>query len=987
MVLPLVAAFLAVVLLLVLGRTPLRRLVRRVRVGVRRALRRRQSAEDTSHCDPKPGSLRRSSARLQSQLEREIQQQKSPSRAINVLVRRISLELRGGFVAVVEAGEGSEARVTNSRGLTDASHRLHLDPSLREALDHGPVALTGRALRRTSLFESLAPRDRRRIRHGISLIPIGPAPVTQWLLTTALLPLDACEEQQRERLAALCRMAWNRRVEASSTRRTEPRSGGRGTPRNPFTSPSSQIRDVLDEIRTAAGIDRASLFLLTSTGTLTLGPTVTVGGRLPPGVELKWREQERRLGLALLTTGGFEHYDEADLARLKIGSLWNAAWGNRVVLRGQTIGVLCATAGRTLPEDSAIRELIRAASNEITRVFERMLPHSASRSATESAETRQTSETALVNRPALRESPNGHTTPPAWSQDFAIPKNVAAAFLSVGSPSLRPTPEATPAERRVAEPSTPLKPAQRVSANTAPAASDDGRLQFLANMTHELRAPMTGILGMTEIVLDTNLTDQQRRCLASVRSSSQSLLQLVNDLLDFSKLESRGVEIERTEFSLRSLLREALLPMAVQARQKGLAFHCETPQDLCDDWRGDPLRLRQVVTNLVGNALKFTDAGQISVRIEPFAETHVRISVTDTGPGIPADRRQRIFQAYAQADASTARKHGGTGLGLAISRQLVELMDGQIWLESEVGRGSTFSFTVRLERVAEGSAPVETRPDPPAASRLRILVVDDHEINRQVARLKLEARGHTVEAAAGGREACDAFAQWPFDVILMDVQMSDLDGLTAARAIRRRERPTGRRIPIFALTSTADAESRARCFEAGMDEVLLKPIDPLAIETRLQGLVQDRETLAPAAIAEESQRAPSRSEWNATAAGNRPAGLRTPPHLANIRESFLPMFLESAEDFLDELRSGLAADDFERIQRAAHSFSGSAGTLGYDDLSRQAGLVEEFARRHKRTSIEPLLEQIVAGLEECRQELPLSNGAASHRPLISVPCP
>jgi signal transduction histidine kinase/CheY-like chemotaxis protein/HPt (histidine-containing phosphotransfer) domain-containing protein len=987
LVFPVVTASMTVVLLLILGRAPLQKLVRRVRVVLRRAVRGRHRVEQQSELHPTPDSSRRVSARLQLQLEREIQKQKTPSRAINVLVRRIALELHGGFVAVAEVGEGSEARVTNSRGLSDASRRLHLDSSLLDALNHGPVALSGRALRRTSLFESLAPGDRRRIRHGISLIPIGPVPVAQWLLTTALLPLDSCEEQQRERLVALCRMAWNRGIEASSTRRTEPRSGCLASPLNPFTSPSSQIRDVLDGIRTTAGIDRASLFLLTSTGTLTLGPTVTVGGRLPPGVELKWREQERRLGLALLTKGGFERYDEAELGRLKIGSLWNAAWGDRVVLRGQTIGVLCATAGRTPPEEAAIRELIQAASNEITRVFERMLPHSAARSATEPAQTRQVSEPVVVNRPALRESPNGHTTA-AWSQDFAIPKNVAAAFLSGNSPSLHPTPAATPAERKVAEPSRPVKTASRASANPAPAASDDGRLQFLANMTHELRAPMTGILGMTEIVLDTNLTDEQRRCLASVRSSSQSLLQLVNDLLDFSKLEARGVEIERTEFSLRSLLREALLPMAVQARQKGLAFHCETPQDLCDQWRGDPLRLRQVVTNLVGNALKFTDAGQISVRIEPFAETHLRISVTDTGLGIPVDRRQRIFQAYAQADASTARKHGGTGLGLAISRQLVELMDGQIWLESEEGRGSTFSFTVRLERVAEGSAPVEVRSDPPATTRLRILVVDDHEINRSVARLKLEARGHTIEVAASGREACDAFAQWPFDLILMDVQMSDLDGLTAARAIRRRERPIGRRTPIFALTSTADAESRARCFEAGMDEVLLKPIDPLAVETRLQGLIKDRETLAPAAPAVEFHRAPSRPEPNDTAAGNRSVRPRTPPHLAKLRESFLPMFLESAEDVVDELRGGLDADDFERIQRAAHSLNGSAGTLGYDELSHQAGLVEAFARRQQRASIEPLIDQIFAGLEECRQELPLSNGAASHRPLTStVPCP
>ena len=976
--LPFIAASMILVVLVVAGRSRLKRALRGIRLRWLRKVRRRHREQERPSGPSVDNSLR-ISARLQSQLEHEIQKQRTVPRAINVLVRRISLELRGGFVAVVDEVDGTDFRVSNSRGLSDASHRLRLDPTLREALEHGPVSLAGRALRRSALFESLAPGDRRRIHHGISLIPISPAPVSQWLLTTELLPLAPDADERRQRLAALCRMAWNRQFEVPAASQASNISA-LSPPPNPFTSPSSQIREVLEGVRTSTGIDRTSLFLLTSSGALTLSPTVVVGGLLPPGVEQKWREQERRLGVALLAKGGFDRFDEAELARLKIGSLWNSAWGDRVVLRGQTIGVICATSSRSPADSSAIRGLIQTASTEITRTFERMLPPPATK--TPSPESKQIS-TAERTTPAPSSAANAAekpTTVAAWGSDFSIPTNIAAAFLSVNAPARA---EKAPAPNIEPQPSPVITPP--VEAVIPPASpTDDGRLQFLANMTHELRAPMTGILGMTEIVLDTNLTDEQRRCLASVRSSSQSLLQLVNDLLDFSKLEARGLEIERTEFSLRSLLREALLPMAVQARQKGLEFHCETPSGLCDRWRGDPLRFRQVVTNLVSNALKFTAKGEVNVRVAPFADSHLQVSVSDTGPGIPADRHQRIFQAYAQADASTARRHGGTGLGLPISRQLVELMDGKIWLESEEGRGSTFSFTVRLERVTDGAAPVETRPDPPAASRLKVLVVDDHEINRSVARLKLEARGHIVDVACSGREACDAFAQWPFDLILMDVQMADLDGLTAARAIRRRERPTGQRTPIFALTSLADAEGRARCLEAGMDDVLLKPIEPLTIETRFQKLLSGRESPDPDARSTELTRPAPRSASNDSVPEDRPARSRIHPHLVKLRETFLPKFLEASQGFISEIQSGFASDDFERVRRAAHTLNGSAGTLGYDDLSRLAGLVESFARKKQRASIAPLIDQIVQGIEECRLGQPAATASADSLPLVST---
>jgi signal transduction histidine kinase/FixJ family two-component response regulator len=492
---------------------------------------------------------------------------------------------------------------------------------------------------------------------------------------------------------------------------------------------------------------------------------------------------------------------------------------------------------------------------------------------------------------------------------------------------------------------SPLRAAedQLAAAREAAKAGERAKSHFLANITHEIRTPMIGILGMTELAMATELSPKQREYLEMARHSAQSLLTVLNDIVDYARIEVGGLELARIPLDLRQTAEEVISVFRPLAAKKGLSltYRCvgAVPQTLL----GDPSRLRQVLLNLVGNAVKFTDAGNVLLVIartdtgKPADRVRLRFEVRDTGIGIPHDKIEAIFDSFTQADVSPARRYQGAGLGLALVRHLVEMMHGEYGVTSEEGKGSVFTFEAdfALPASLEAMGPAREAPGTPAGRPLSVLLAEDNPINQIYVQELLEMDGHEVVVAHTGRRALEALRKKRFDAILMDIQMPEMDGLEATRAIRAdTSGDFDPAIPIVALTAHALKGDRETFLRAGMNEYLSKPVSPADLEAAL-----GRVTGTPPAAAAHAQDRPCAGQildWTellAKARGN-----------TGFLMKLFGAFVNEQPGNLAGMRDALETPDLAHLAFLAHSLKGAAATMCAPELRQASHDLERAAR-------------------------------------------
>jgi len=484
--------------------------------------------------------------------------------------------------------------------------------------------------------------------------------------------------------------------------------------------------------------------------------------------------------------------------------------------------------------------------------------------------------------------------------------------------------------------------------------------EFLANISHETRTPMNAIIGMIDLVLTTELDEKQRDFLDTAKAATDSLMDLINNILDFSKIESGQTKLQEKNFDLHALLRAVMKSVEIRTREKKLGTELSIDSDVPAIIKADPNGLCQILSNLLGNAIKFTEKGKVAIvairnsepetENEKDSEIQIHFAVSDTGIGIPPDRIEQIFDRFTQADSSSTRCFGGTGLGTTISKQLAEMMGGRIWVESTEGQGSTFHFTIKAkpgETPAQSIAPVSPQRDGGKPGKtLRILLAEDNPLNRKLTVTVLNARGHDVVVADDGRAAVETFEQGHFDLILMDIQMPQMDGFEATRVIRKKEAETGTHIPIVAMTAHVMEGDREQCLASGMDDYVPKPIQ------RDELLAVIERFFTPSAESEKKSSAPEASgEVSDEASGEVSEEVFRKTSLLEIAggntglvKKLIKIYLSNLPNLMSQIEEGIAVGDGKVVGFGAHSLKGMSYNLSAGLVARAALELEKMGK-------------------------------------------